>query len=88
VGGAAPPRAQPVQRGRDAGARAAAPDAHARAVRRLRREPGACVSTCLVSVARNRYSVPCELAGSRSARGCTRPGGGRGRRPWWPATSA
>jgi hypothetical protein len=43
--------------------------------------PARVSSTCLVSVARNRYSVPCELAGSRSARGCTRPGGGRGRRP-------
>jgi hypothetical protein len=33
-------------------------------------------STCLVTVARNRYSVPCELAAAWSARGCTLPG-------WW-----
>ena len=41
VGRGAASRAQPVQRGRDARARAAAPDADARAVRRLRREAGA-----------------------------------------------
>jgi hypothetical protein len=29
-------------------------------------------STCLVTVARNRYSVPCEWRGRPSARGCTR----------------
>jgi hypothetical protein len=40
-----------------------APDAHAGAVRRLRREAARVTSTCLVTVARNRYSVPCELAG-------------------------
>ena len=44
-------------------------------------KPARVSSTCLVSVARNRYSVPCELAGRWSARGCTR-------RAWssWPAT--
>jgi hypothetical protein len=34
------------------------------AFRRLCREPGAVSSTCLVTVARNRYSVPCEWAGN------------------------
>ena len=41
VAGGAPSRARAVQRGRDARARALAPDAHAHAVRRLRREAGA-----------------------------------------------
>jgi len=41
VAGDPPPRARPVQRGRDARARAAAPDAHAQALRRVRGEPGA-----------------------------------------------
>jgi hypothetical protein len=43
VGRDSPPRAPAVQRGRGARARTSAPDAHARAVRRLRREAGACV---------------------------------------------
>ena len=37
-------------------------------------------STCLVSVERNRYSVPCELAGQWSACVCIRSGS------WWPTT--
>jgi hypothetical protein len=40
-----------------------APDAHAGAVRRLRREARAGVQHLPGEVARNRYSVPCELAG-------------------------
>jgi hypothetical protein len=39
------------------------PDADGDAVRWLRRTAGKVSSTCLVSAARNRYSVPCELAG-------------------------
>jgi hypothetical protein len=74
-----------VQRGRDAGARAGAPDAHARRRSTATWSAGAGVSTCLVSVARNRYSVPCELAGQMVStrlypgrRGRGRRRGGRG----------
>ena len=71
-----------VQRGRDARARAAAPDADAR--RRstaTSRTPARVSSTCLVTVERNRYSVPCDLPARWSACGCTR-------RAWssWPTT--
>ena len=65
VGRGPPPRAWPVQRGRDARARTLAPDAHAhaRALRRLRREAGA--RFLHVPGVRGAQSllVPCELAG-------------------------
>jgi len=32
--------------------------------------PARVSSTCLVAVARNRYSVPCELAGQMVSTGC------------------
>lgn len=45
-------------------------------------KPARVSSTCLVSVARTRYSVPCELYGQRvSTRLCTRPAWWR-----WPTT--
>ena len=37
-------------------------------------------STCLVAVARTRYSVPCEFAGLMVSHGCIRTGS----RWWWP----
>jgi hypothetical protein len=77
-GGAAPPRAQSSSAWPRCWSTSGAPDADAVRLRRLRREPGRVSSTCLVTVARNRYSVPCELGGQMVS---TRlyPGADRGR---------
>src|ERR1700712_3604005 len=56
-------RAQAIQRGRDARARAHAPHANADVFDGHVEKPARVSSTCLVAVARNRYSMPCELAG-------------------------
>jgi hypothetical protein len=59
----------------------AAPDAHAGAFDGYVEQPARVTSTCLVTVARNRYSVPCELAGQMVS---TRLYPGT-RWRWWPA---
>jgi hypothetical protein len=46
-------------------------------------KPARVSSTCLVSVARNRYSVPCELFGQMVSTGCTRAASS-----WWPTTTS
>jgi hypothetical protein len=63
VGGGPPPRARPVQRGRDARARAPHLMPMPEPFDGYVENPARVSSTCLVTVARNRYSVPCELAG-------------------------
>jgi hypothetical protein len=50
-------------------------DAHAHPFDGYVEKPARVSSTCLVSVARNRYSVPCELANQGSAPGCIPTGG-------------
>ncbi len=89
VGRGAPPRAHPVQRGRDAGARARAPHAHAGAVRWLRREARAGLQH-LPGVGGALAAIRCRANGwgGGAARGCTRAASPSWRiTPSWPATS-
>jgi hypothetical protein len=81
VAGGAPPRARAVQRGRDAGARAPHLMPMPTPFDGYVEKPARVSSTCLVTVARNRYSVPCELAGQMvSTRLYPAPWW------WWPTT--
>jgi hypothetical protein len=88
VGGGAPPRARAVQRGRDAEHERAHLMPMPAPFDGYVEKPARVSSTCLVSVARNRYSVPCELAGQMVS---TRlyPSGWWSwpTTAWWPATS-
>lgn len=60
-----PPRIQAIECAGNVGARAPRDDAHATPFDGYIEKSAKVSSTCLVSVHRNRYSVPCELAGQR-----------------------